>query len=124
MGASDTLGLGVGEVDTLTGGAGADVFVLGVTSGRFYDNGLPASPGQADYALITDFGDGADRLQLRGSASPIAYFLGASPVPSAPGSALYHDSNANGVFNAATDEMIAVIQGTGATNALLNPIYV
>ncbi|WP_448572356.1 hypothetical protein [Trichothermofontia sp.] len=41
---------GQNEIDTLTGGVGADVFVLG---DRFRAD--DASTGLADYALITDF---------------------------------------------------------------------
>jgi Ca2+-binding RTX toxin-like protein len=50
-----------GEIDTLTGGSGGDLFVLGASSGNFY--GLTASN---NYAYITDFSvaDG-DRLLLQ-----------------------------------------------------------
>jgi Ca2+-binding RTX toxin-like protein len=46
---------GKGEIDTLTGGTGKDVFVLGSGSTVYYDDSDVATSGTADYALITDF---------------------------------------------------------------------
>ena len=56
---------GAREVDTLTGGAGADTFVLGSRSQPFY-----VSQGGTDAAIVTDFNaaDG-DILELFGSAN-------------------------------------------------------
>ena len=50
--------------DTLTGGSGADLFVIGNTDGNAY-----TSWGDDDYALITDFENGVDQLQLFGERS-------------------------------------------------------
>lgn len=47
------------EVDTLTGGAGNDTFVLGSGDTLFYSGN-----GDADFAKITDFGNGADQIFL------------------------------------------------------------
>ncbi len=47
------------EVDTLTGGAGNDTFVLGRGDTLFY-----SSNKNADFAKITDFGNGADQIFL------------------------------------------------------------
>lgn len=47
------------EVDTLIGGAGNDTFVLGRGTTLFY-----SSNKNADFAKITDFGDGADQIFL------------------------------------------------------------
>ncbi|WP_295621004.1 hypothetical protein [Chamaesiphon sp. GL140_3_metabinner_50] len=47
------------EVDTLTGGAGDDIFVLGRGDTLFYSGN-----GNADFAKITDFGNGADQIFL------------------------------------------------------------
>lgn len=61
---SDAL-LGGGEVDKLEGEDGADRFILGNSSGVFYQG-----QGLADYALIDDFeAKEGDRIQLRGGAS-------------------------------------------------------
>jgi Ca2+-binding RTX toxin-like protein len=49
---------GVGELDTLTGGAGSDRFVLGDANGAYYK-----AQGNEDFAKITDFGIG-DVFQL------------------------------------------------------------
>lgn len=56
-----TVGSSVGsnEVDTLTGGTGNDTFILGSGNTLFY-----SSNKNADFAKITDFGNGADRIFL------------------------------------------------------------
>ncbi len=56
---------GAGEVDTLTGGAGADTFVVGNRSQPFY-----VGQGGTDAAIITDFNAAeGDVLELFGSAN-------------------------------------------------------
>jgi Ca2+-binding RTX toxin-like protein len=55
---SDGVGRGVGQQDTLTGGAGNDQFILGDSSGAYYK-----TKGNDDFANITDFGAG-DLIQL------------------------------------------------------------
>ncbi len=101
-------GGGPNEVDRLNGGANSDTFVLGDGNTRFYDDGNPLSPGLDGYAVIEDFTPSqTDRLRLTGSAAQ--YFLGVSPIAGLTGTALYHDSNASGVLEPATDELIAVI---------------
>jgi Ca2+-binding RTX toxin-like protein len=49
---------GVGELDNLSGSAGTDKFILGDTSGAFYD-----TQGGDDFATISDFGRG-EQIQL------------------------------------------------------------
>ncbi len=61
---TDADAAGALEIDTLTGGAGADVFILGDTQTAYYSTG-----GNLDYAVITDFTNGIDTLQLHGSAT-------------------------------------------------------
>jgi 2',3'-cyclic-nucleotide 2'-phosphodiesterase (5'-nucleotidase family) len=58
---------GTGSLDRLTGSGGNDLFVLGDTVGRFYDDVKPGF-GTSDLAVITDFGTG-DKIQLNGSSS-------------------------------------------------------
>jgi Ca2+-binding RTX toxin-like protein len=56
-----TVGSAVGsnEIDTLTGGTGNDTFILGSGDTLFY-----SSNKNADFAKITDFGNGADQIFL------------------------------------------------------------
>jgi subtilisin family serine protease len=56
--------MGVGQIDVLIGGAGADVFLLGDSRGVFYDDGIKSNLGTSDYALIKDFKRGEDKIQL------------------------------------------------------------
>jgi Ca2+-binding RTX toxin-like protein len=63
----------VGEVDILTGGAGADTFCLGVNFTRLGSNaggGVVGyiNDGYAGYALITDW-DATDTIELKGNIS-------------------------------------------------------
>jgi Ca2+-binding RTX toxin-like protein len=107
-------GGGRGETDTLTGGAGADLFRLGWANGALYDDGSAAKNGAGDYALITDFTPGTDRLQLDGSAP--GYYLAKSTLAGASGTALWAERGA-------TDELIAVLRsGTPAALTSENTI--
>lgn len=67
VGVDTTNGLGAAEVDTLTGGTGEDVFVLGDRSSVYYDDGNDLSFGESDYGSIVDFDALQDRIQLYGS---------------------------------------------------------
>jgi Ca2+-binding RTX toxin-like protein len=53
---------GVGQIDTLTGGAGSDTFILGDSGFAYYNSTETDTP--VDYAVITDFANG-DLLQLK-----------------------------------------------------------
>lgn len=69
-GADLGLNLGFGEIDSLTGGTGLDTFVLGDSENVYYDDGndsiFSSDLGTTDYALIADFVDGEDTIQLKG----------------------------------------------------------
>lgn len=91
------------EKDVLTGGGGRDRFVLGDSNGTFYDDGRASSAGLKDYALITDFNQKKDVIQL---SEQYSYRLGSAPRGVENGQALYID-NPGGQ----RDELIAVIQG-------------
>jgi Ca2+-binding RTX toxin-like protein len=97
---------GRGEIDTLAGGMGADVFSLGYASGAFYDDGNTATTGTADYVVISDFTVGSDKLQLDGAAS--GYYLAASGVSGATGTGLWAEQGK-------TDELIAIIRSANST---------
>lgn len=66
--AGSGVGFGADEVDTLTGAAGADTFVLGDETRIYYSDGDPLTSGDSDYALITDLNEGEDVIELQGSA--------------------------------------------------------
>ena len=85
---------GRGSRDELTGLSGDDLFILGDSSGSYYDDGLPANRGTTDMAIIKDFSSG-DRIQLWGTSSQYslvsALYTGIKGVridllPSTPGS--------------------------------------
>ena len=97
---------GRGERDTLVGGAGNDIFQLGWSSGRFYDDGNTANAGRTDYILITDFTVGQDKLQLDGAAA--GYYLAASGVTGVSGTGLWAEQGT-------TDELIAIIRSANST---------
>jgi Ca2+-binding RTX toxin-like protein len=61
---ADSTLYGKGSIDRLTGGGGADMFILGSASGRYYDG--DATTG---LAIISDFSVGLDMVQLNGIAS-------------------------------------------------------
>jgi hypothetical protein len=107
--------MGSQQVDVLTGGAGSDVFVLGDIRGIFYDNRDPGTTGKTDYAQITDFRSGLDKIQLF-KASYVAAVSNGSTL-------FYWDSNDNGIVNTGgrkPDELIAVINNaTLASNDVL-----
>lgn len=61
-------GRSAGEIDVLTGGAGADEFWLGDQDYFFYNDAVAFRDGNADYALITDFNPSeGDIIQLNGT---------------------------------------------------------
>lgn len=103
LGALATSSGGYAEIDTLTGGNGNDVFVLGTALGYLYNDSKSTSLGITDYAFITDFTSG-DKLQLVGTAAN--YYLGAHSVSGLTAH--------QGVFRelGATDELIAIIQAS------------
>jgi Ca2+-binding RTX toxin-like protein len=50
---------GLNEIDVLTGGTGSDKFIMGSGSTLYYNGN-----GNSDYAKITDFSNGADKIAL------------------------------------------------------------
>ena len=104
LGALATSSGGYAEIDTLTGGNGNDLFVLGTATGYLYNDAKSGSIGITDYAYITDFTSGSDKLQLLGSAAN--YYLG---VHSVSGLTAHQ-----GLFRelGTTDELIAIIQNS------------
>ncbi|MFM6202742.1 MAG: hypothetical protein ACKPE1_27000, partial [Dolichospermum sp.] len=94
---------GKGEIDSLTGGAGSDKFILGDATWIGYDDGNTTNAGTSDYATIADFNTTNDTIQLRGSSGD--YLLSVS------------DSKINLYINkpgSEPDELIAVINNQTA----------
>ena len=86
---------GNNEIDTLRGGAGADLFILGDGQVYYDDNGT------ADYALIGTFNSAeSDRIQLYGNISDYDLQQNVSGLPA--GTAIYSNSGS---------ELIAVVDG-------------
>jgi subtilisin family serine protease len=109
---TSTKAMGGSQIDGLTGGSGADVFVLGDTRGVFYDNRINGNLGLGDYARIQDFTSGVDKIQLF-SAS---YLTSASQG----NTSLYWDRNGNGKLNLTgsnQDELIAIFTNSSPTSA-------
>ena len=103
---TDIVHSGVGEIDTLTGGTGADVFVLGEAGQRFYDDGILSTAGRQDYALIQDFEIAQDTIQLVGSAADYHLGVAADQVSTE----LWHR------HSSAQSELIAVLAQTNIIN--------
>jgi subtilisin family serine protease len=104
--------MGAGQIDSLTGGAGADIFVLGDSRGVFYDDRQNNNLGTEDYALIKDFRSGEDKLQLRESS----YLF----TVSSNNLSLYWDRNGNGKLDTGgrnRDELIAVLEGVSGLSS-------
>lgn len=116
------LGFGVGEIDTLTGGQDNDKFVLGlaeagtrtkdgndgkVTDVVLYNNGNDNN-GAQDYALITDFVSGTDKIELAGSQS--MYSLGSSPIDGTSGTGIFLEEGQNPA------ELIGLVKGISQDN--------
>ena len=61
--------LGLRQIDTLTGSAGADTFLLADARGTFYNDENASSQGTKDYAVIKDLSiaDG-DKIQVKGES--------------------------------------------------------
>jgi len=98
---ASSLAPGLGEIDTLIGGAGRDVFVLGDSIIPYYDDTNTSLPGTSDYAEIRDFTPGTDRIQLKTGPS---YFLGSSPVGLPSGAGLFINQGGG-------SELIAILIG-------------
>jgi Ca2+-binding RTX toxin-like protein len=117
-GGNDTLRgsseFGAEELDTLTGGGGADLFVLGASNYPFY-NSLAQ---RGDYAVIMDFSvTEGDMLELTGSLKNsylVTDTLFGGGSIGASNSYLYLDTNADGIIGNA-DNLIAAISATGGS---------
>ena len=86
------------EIDTLSGGIDADIYRLGDTNSVYYDDGLAATPGIDDYALILQLQPG-DTIELHGVQSD--YTLGDAPVGLPDGTGIFLTDG----------ELLAIVRG-------------
>lgn len=118
---SFTVSPGWNEIDRLTGGAGADTFVLGDAENVYYDDGenqlFSSDLGYTDYALLVDFTDGQDTIQLKGG---VTYNLVPTTVGSDSGIGIYVEKGTREIpifrFGGSIsiplpDELIGIVQG-------------
>ena len=94
---------GRSTIDTLTGGSDDDTFVIGQKNNVFYNDGNPDAEGTGDYALITDYQLGIDRLDVAGSENNYSFDLSSGDLPD--GLAVYHQPDER------SRELIAVLEG-------------
>lgn len=112
---TDSSSDGVGEIDELTGGPGADLFILGKETRYYFGNGTD------DYARITDFTPAqGDRLQLLGKASDYVLVKEVTPGQEGsfakPGLSIYVDRDQNGAYTPPSgaftgDDLVARLDG-------------
>jgi Ca2+-binding RTX toxin-like protein len=96
------------EIDTLTGGTGADQFRLGDSASVYYNDLSPLTAGLNNYALITDFNPNeGDRIQLHGASTD--YRLDISPTDLPTGIAIYKLAPPS-TGTVVQDELIAIVQ--------------
>jgi hypothetical protein len=107
--AKSSINIGKGQIDTLTGLAGADIFVLADGRGVFYNDNNAKSQGTNDYAIIKDFsiGDG-DKLQLKAGLQYLYSY------DSSANATYFYLGNGDSRFNAA-DELIARLDKVNLT---------
>ncbi len=94
----DDLAPGISEIDTLNGGIDTDIYRLGDTNSAYYDDGLAATPGIDDYALILQLQPG-DTIELHGVESD--YTLGDAPVGLPDGTGIFLTDG----------ELLAIVRG-------------
>lgn len=106
--ASGTLAanLGRGQIDTVTGGAGADLFLLADARGGFYNDGRSTNSGSGDHLRINDFNPNEDRLQL---LSGQQYLFRNVTIKGTAFSEIYL-GNGDSSFNG-RDELVARLEG-------------
>ncbi|NEO53334.1 MAG: hypothetical protein F6K54_09725 [Okeania sp. SIO3B5] len=107
---------GRGEIDTLTGGEGTDLFILGDQYRLYYDDGNVRNSGRGDYARLKDFDPNEDTIYLHGSPNDFTIVSSGSSEVS-----IYRDDNNKFWHWFRRDELIAVVEGN--TNLNLNADY-
>lgn len=101
-----------GEVDRLTGGEGRDTFVLGNTKRVFYASRKLRGSDRDDYAIITDFTNGEDTIQLKGGTR---YTLQRITLGKISGIGIYAEQSAS-----QSNELIGIVQGVSLSSLNLS----
>jgi Ca2+-binding RTX toxin-like protein len=107
----------VAEQDTLIGGEGTDLFILGDKNQVYYDDRNSARDGSTDYALIEDFNPAQDKIQLKGDRS--LYSL-----------SFFADGNGKTLANlfylqpGATAERVGIIKNVSSNLTLSNSAFI
>ena len=104
---------GVGEIDVLVGGDGADVFVFGDQGVAYYDDGDDNTAGIDDYGLVWDFSPGVDQIQLSGTAAD--YLLTPNTTGLSSGTDIWLLGQ-----NGAENELIAALNGVSGLDLQSN----
>lgn len=113
---------GTNEIDTLTGASGVDRFILGDSSKAYYLTSSPAPFGVNDYARITDFQAGVDKLQLRSGNYLFSSF---NPSTSTiPGNFFVYRDNATVGSLTSADDLVAAMTVIGTFNSAIDVIFV
>ncbi len=112
---------GQGTIDTLTGGAGNDLFILGTSDTRYYDDGNDRSKnnGKNDYALITDFGEGVDQIQINGATD--SYIFQTHTLNGVTGLGIFYESSRGSDGFDSRDELIGLIDGVVLSDINFGP---
>ena len=101
--------LGKGQVDILTGGSGADTFLIADNRGTFYDDGITNIQGSSDYAQIKDFSfTQGDKIQIRSDSQYLFNYNAADNA-----TYIYLGNDDNWFSNA--DELIARVDNLNLT---------
>lgn len=95
------------EIDTLTGDAGSDLFILGDAASVYYLSGSSRGGGKLDYALIRHFDPTKDRLQLKGDSSQ--YLEALLTINGQQGYGIYFDTHGGSAVSS-TSELIALVE--------------
>ena len=112
----NTATFGVGEIDRLRGNADGDNFVLGDENRTFYNDGDNTNAGRSDYAIIEDFNQDEDFIQLSFGEEQ-DYYLGAI----AGGTGIYIDDDGISGLSR-NDELIGLIRGVSLNEGIIDNI--
>jgi Ca2+-binding RTX toxin-like protein len=100
---NEATSLGADEVDTLTGGAGIDFYVLGDANSIYYNDEDATTSGTEDYALISDFNVEEDFIVLKEDSSDYIF------ETTETGVSIYLDNDGQTGLSS-TDELIAQLE--------------